>query len=178
MKALAALSSMLLIAAAPAPGFADVVDSFRCTSASPQAQADIGIFKLAYERRSVAIVEAALAGDRARLAGAIAPTARFSLLRGDSGIGPRISGVNAAIAFVREIAPRSYRFALNFPGPLSTEPCGPATAELMLEGGSHGTVNATFTYGGGVLTGIESSEADVVEGHFARPKAGSPPPRG
>lgn len=162
----------LLVAVAPVASRADEVADFHCKAPKSGASANVGEVYAAYGERSVAIVKAGLAGDAAQLREMVAPTAKFTLFQGDVGIGPRSSGAEAAIAFVKQVAPRNYEFSAGSRGPFSMAPCGSVTAELTLMGDkANEAVIARFKYERGILQEVQASGVVMEAGDFSKPLA-------
>lgn len=162
---------MLCVAAAPAPTRLDAVDAYHCSSGLPVGRANVASVGSAYGFRSATIVEKALEGDVSRLANMVSPTATFSVMQGDVGIGPRSTGAKAAIAFAKQVAPTNYEFSIG-PGPFSMDPCGEASVDLVLKGSkSDEVVFATFKYLHGLLVEVEGSQLHVTRGTFPKPAA-------
>jgi hypothetical protein len=166
------LLALLAGASVPADG-ADGVSAFHCQTPQQVTRANVREVYAAHGTRSVVIVRTALAGDAARLSQMVAPDAKFTVFEGDVGIGPRSAGVEAAIAFARQIAPQGYRFSAGSAGPVAMDPCDTAIADLTLIGERPGeAVIARFTYRDGFLIGVEGSRVELVGGDF--PSAAKP----
>jgi hypothetical protein len=121
----------------------------------------------AYGRRSVEIVNAALANDIVALNGLVAPVARFSVGHGDAGYGLRDRGPQAAATFFRTFAPAEYRISTSLVGFYRMNPCGTVTVDLTLAGPER-TANLQFKYEGGMLVEVSGGEVIVTEGRFQR----------
>ena len=169
------------IALAPAAGQAgssqaaglDQVAAFGCRADRQAARQDLQVIAAAYGQRSIAIVRAALTGDTNSLGRMVAPSARFTLFRGDVGAGSRLTGADAAVEFVGGISPASYQYATAPTMPSLADPCGETAAEVMLTGQRPGeAVLATFRYRAGLLAEVDARHIDVTRGDFASAAGG------
>ena len=168
MRLAIALSAVLCVAAAPASK-PDAVDSFHCDSGQKIDRANVASVNAAYGSRSATIVERALAGDLKQLARMVSPTAKFTLFQGDVGVGPKTTGAEAAVAFAKQLTPTSYQFSVG-PGPFSMDPCGEASADLVLGGNKpDDVVYAEFKYLNGILVEVEGSQLHLTRGDFPKP---------
>lgn len=125
----------------------------------------------AYGRRSVDIVNAALANDIAALREWVTSEARFSVQHGDAGYGQRDRGPQAAATFFRRFAPVEYRISTSLVGFYSLTRCSAVTVELTLAGAER-TATLQFKYEGGMLVEVSGGEVNVTQGRFqeaARP---------
>lgn len=158
---------MLLAAAEPAVAQPDRVATFRCRSDAPLAREDVLSVRDAYGRRSVAVIRAALIGHARLLRQIVLPSAKFTVFKGDVGLGPRGTGAEALIEFAKQIGPASYQYSAGSAGPFWTDPCGDVSVELLLSGEqSEGAVIATFKYREGLLAGVVASRVHVTRGRF------------
>jgi hypothetical protein len=148
---------------------------YDCRSGRSGLWVNVGEARAAYGRRSVEVIEAALAGDASRLAAIVDPRTQFSYVRGDAGFSTIKRGAEAAIEFVSHARPVAYEFATEFPGPISREPCGPATARLLVKSAGDGRAyDLTFRYVDGILMEVTGAEVILSEGRFG---GGTEPPR-
>ena len=169
MRLAIAFSAVLCVAAAPASIVPDAVDSFHCFSGQKVDRANVASVNAAYGSRSATIVERALAGDASQLTRMVSPTATFTLFQGDVGVGPKSTGAQAAMAFAKQLAPTSYQFSVG-PGPFSMDPCGEASADLVLGGNKPDeVVYAEFKYLNGILAEVEGSQLHLTRGDFPKP---------
>jgi hypothetical protein len=149
------------------PQQVDAVSAFRCGAAGQVASASIGVVGQAYAERTVAIIKAALSGDAASLDAIVAPGANFVVFHGDVGIGPRSAGADAAIAFVRQLAPTHYSVTAGSAGPFSTDPCGPRKVDVSFRSAKPGEATiARFSFERGLLTAVKGSSVAVLEGNL------------
>lgn len=167
MRSAITLSALFCVAAGPAPVASDAVDGFHCSSGQKVDEANVADVNTAYGSRSAAIVGRALANDAAQLERMVSPNATFTLIQGDVGVGPESTGAQAAIAFAKQLTPTSYQFSVG-PGPFSMDPCGEASADLVLGGNKPSeVVYAEFKYLNGILIEVEASRLHLTRGDFS-----------
>jgi hypothetical protein len=146
----------------------DAVAGYECRSGGLGRWVGSGEIELAYGRRSVAIVNAALAGDDALLAQMVRPDATFSYFQGDMGLGQGTTGAGAARRFFRGMRPTAFQFLSHSWSSLAGDPCDMANADLLLAGPPpSGSFMLRFTYSEGRLVGVDGREATVVAGPLA-----------
>ncbi|HEY1606736.1 MAG TPA: hypothetical protein VGF77_14180 [Allosphingosinicella sp.] len=155
-------------AASPPPVQPDPVASFGCKADREAPRQDLQAIASAYGQRSVAIVRAALARNMNALGRMVAPSASFTLFRGDVGIASRRTGSDAAVEFVGGIGPEAFQYSTAPTMPSLADPCGEAAADVMLTGRQPGeAVLATFKYRAGLLAEVDARHIDVTRGDFA-----------
>ena len=164
------LQALILAVATPVAGDTGNVERFRCGTANTAARENVQDVNDAYAWRSVNIIRASLADDRGRLARMVSPSAEFTVYVGDVGTGPRSKGVDAAVAFGKQVRPRRFEFSGSSAGPFVMNPCGKVIAELTFtaERPDEATI-MTFEYFRGILINASGRKAKVVRGQFAQP---------
>lgn len=159
----------LLVGGAPQTTVTANVLAFHCQTPQRLTHSNVRDVHVTYATRSVAIIRSALAGNLAWLSKVVAPSATFTVFQADSGIGPRSTGAEAAIEFAKQVEPRRYQFWTASAGPVSVDPCRSTTTQLILirDQPSEALI-ATFKYEGGILTEVQGSQVDLVDGEFRR----------
>jgi len=145
----------------------DAVAAFHCSGHPSIDWVSVQDVQAAYSWRSIAIIKAGLAGDVSLLSSMVAPSVTFAVWRGDAARGARSTGAAATVEFARRLNPKTFQFSNATSGPIATDPCGNATAELMLKGDAPGEAAIlTFKYRDGVLIAVDGREAELVNGVF------------
>jgi hypothetical protein len=145
----------------------DAVAAFHCSRHPSIDWEGAQAIQTAYNWRSIAIVKAGLAGDVARLNFMVDPSVTFSVWRGDAAWTGRSTGTDAAVKFAKWLNPKTFQFSSAIAGPIATNPCGDATAELLLQGDpSSEAAIITFKYRSGVLIHVDGHQVDLVNGAF------------
>jgi hypothetical protein len=128
------------------------------TSVSVQDVAD------AYSKCSVELVDLAQRGDLAGLTSRVAPSARFTVWEGDAELGRKV-GPAGAIEFTQRVGAATFRYAIPFVGPLSTDICGIQIVTVWLtRPDARQAYIADFKYSQGVLVEAKARMAQVSEG--------------
>lgn len=145
----------------------DAVAAFHCSGHPSINWVSVQDVQAAYSWRSIAIIKAGLAGDVSQLSSMVAPSVTFAIWRGDSAWGARSTGADAAVKFAKWLNPKTFQFSNATSGLIAIDPCGEATAELMLKGDASGEgAIVTFKYRNGVLVAVDGREVELVSGAF------------
>jgi hypothetical protein len=144
-----------------------LVDRYRCGLSDQVQQDNVAQVHVAYLQRSISLVSAAVRGDESALAEIVAPNARFTVIRGDVGTGPRSTGPQAAVSFFQGLALTNYQYLAPGAGPFSMQPCGPISSELLLSrSDSGGAAALEFKFDGGLLVEVTGSGTSIFEGEI------------
>ena len=147
----------------------DAVAAFHCSGHPSIDRTSVQDVQVAYDWRSIAIIKVGLAGDVSLLSSMVAPSVTFAVWRGDNAWGARSTGASAVVEFARRLNPKTFQFSNATSGPIATDPCGDATAELMLKGDASGEgATLTFKYRDGILIAVDGREVELVSGAFER----------
>lgn len=121
----------------------------------------------AYGRRSVEIVEAALADDLDTLSATVAPGAQFRVMEADMGREVARPGPRGARDFFRTIAPESFHYVRQRVSVLMTQACGRHHVRLLLHAQEgRRAIAFSFRYEAGFLVEASGIESAVYEGRF------------
>ena len=162
--------AMLLAASQPAQE--PSVDDFHCRTAKAVASESIVAVYVAYQLRSIEIIEAGMRADADRLKRQVDPHAKSMLIQGDVGIGPRSDGPAGVIELAALIRPKSYQYVSASPGPFSLNPCGEIAVELLFTPSdatspqSSQATQMTFKFRGGLLVEATGSGTSIVRGNL------------
>ena len=161
------LLTLLGGSASPSGSETPTVSAFNCKTGSPTRLASLREVQTAYGRHSVDIFQVALSGNTAELSKSVSPDAEFEVYEGDAGTGPRTKGPVAAVEFAKQIAPVSYRFTSGSLAPISTDPCGKQSVELVLQNAQPDRITvAKFTFKDGILIDIGGEQVELIAGEF------------
>jgi hypothetical protein len=165
--------SLLLLAllAAPVapPAEPDAVSRFQCASPRPGAKDGLREIDAAYTARTIAILSAALSHNQDELLDKVSANATFEVTRGDTVKGPRGKGPIAVVEFAAALAPMGYEIRIPVAGPLSTDPCGPVSVNvLLIDKNDEEAQQLVFRFQRGFLTRIDGDTVLLDRGIFTR----------